>query len=512
MVQLLPKYIQHIQETARSLDTLVFRGQSDANWSLHPGATRRLNAIGIDNDGPDFLDEYLDYHSSLLDRARRVMPYGDKGQSSTALQLLAKLQHFGAATGLLDFTHNPLVALWFACDEPGHDGKVFFLSKELPHTSYVTPALEEGDFRNILSTANDPTGPGYLLWEPSVEGDAALRILGQRSVFVIGRPAIDTRHVHGVVIHAADKVRLREELEQLDVSERTIYRDLVGFCALERADARYVPPTTAPAYLRRGNSAFRRGEHAEAVDAYSRCLGLGGDHAETHFLRGNAKAAAKRYRDAIDDYDAALQSPEFKKGEGRSTRYPWFYYAILFNRGNMHACLGEHENAMEDYRRASEVAHPGFTASRFNLGNTLFMRQQFDEAVSCYDEVLAAAPESVSALHNKALALTLLGKFENAETCYMRIQRVMELEPNTLAPLHELAGILAGLTDSGLRIETTPPANSVKITHPNYEGGRRAVLFKGIYGNAGNVGGGRHLPGGEGFQGGPGVLVYVEQK
>ena len=87
----------------------------------------------------------------------------------------------------------------------------------------------------------------------------------------------------------------------------------------------------------------------------------------------------------------------------------------------MHACLGEYEIAIDDYRRASEVAHPGFTASKFNCGNALFMRQQFDEAVSCYDEVLAVALESISALHNKALALTLLGKFENAETCYMRI-------------------------------------------------------------------------------------------
>ena len=162
--------------------------------------------------------------------------------------------------------------------------KVFFLSKELPHTSYVTPALEEGGISNILSSAKDPTGPDYLLWEPTVEGDAALRILGQRSAFVIGRAAIDTRHVHEVVIDAAVKEGLREELEQLDVTEQTIYRDLVGFCGLERADARYVSPTTAAAYLRRGNSAFRRGEHSEAIDAYSECLRLGGDHAETHFL------------------------------------------------------------------------------------------------------------------------------------------------------------------------------------------------------------------------------------
>ena len=49
------------------------------------------------------------------------------------------------------------------------------------------------------------------------------------------------------------------------------------------------------------------------------------------------------------------------------------------------------------------------------------------------------------------------------------------------------------------------------ITHLNYTGGQRAVIFKGIHGNVGNVGGGRHLPGGEGLQGGPGVLVFVEQ-
>ena len=84
------------------------------------------------------------------------------------------------------------------------------------------------------------------------------------------------------------------------------------------------------------------------------------------------------------------------------------------------------------------------------------MRQQFDEAVSCYDEVLSVESESISALHNKALALILMGKFDDAEACYMRIQRVTKLEPNTLAPLQELEGILAGLKDSELTIEATP--------------------------------------------------------
>ena len=64
MLQILPRYIQRVQDTARNLDTLVFRGQSDARWALRSGATRRLNADGVENGGPDFLAEYLDYHRS----------------------------------------------------------------------------------------------------------------------------------------------------------------------------------------------------------------------------------------------------------------------------------------------------------------------------------------------------------------------------------------------------------------------------------------------------------------
>ena len=175
----------------------------------------------------------------------------------------------------------------------------------------------------------------------------------------------------------------------------------------------------------------------------------------------------------------------------------------------MRACLGKHQKAVVDYRLASEIA-PSFTAAHFNSGNAHFMLQQFAEAASSYEEVLAVVPDSIPALHNKALALILLGKFGAAESCFMRIQRMAELEPNTLAPLLELKGILARLTRARLRIEAAPAGNSARISHPDYTGGRRAVVFKGIHGNVGNVGGRGH-PSGQGYQGGPGVLVSVEE-
>ena len=514
MDTILAPYMRLIHETVPDTGTHVFRGQSDAGWLLRSGASRRLAADGVGVDPPYFLEEYLEYHRDLLGRARRVAPYGQSNRSDSPLQLLARLQHFGAATGLLDFTYSPLVALWFACEDPSRDGKVFFVSHGPPNTAFVTSEDEEKDIANILSRTRDATGPGYLIWEPPVEGDAALRIVGQRSVFVIGRPVVDEGQVDVVEIGAADKEPLRAELEQLDVSERTIYRDLVGFCQLEGANAPRSPPSTAAAYLRRANGAYSRGGYQEAVEAYGKCLELR-EASETYFLRGNAKAALGRHQDAIEDYGRALDSPDIGREEGGSIHYQRFLFGIYFNRGNEHACLERHADAIADYRRAADVA-PRYQSTHFthfNCGNAYFMQQRHADAVGCYDQALALAPQDLPALINKALALVLQGKLEEAEACYRSAQRVGPLWNNTLEPLLELKAAFAGLQESGLTVEVVEAGNTTlraTASHSDYRGsGGRGVLFRGIQGSAGNMGG-AGIGGGEGFGGGPGVFVGIQ--
>ncbi len=516
MLKVLPHYTEQIEKLTTNLDSLVFRGQANEKWLLRSAATRRLIGISASDEEPSFVEEYLAYHNDLVYRAKRIVPFGDKDQSSSPLQLLAKLQHFGAATGLVDFTYSPLAALWFACEHTSHDGRVFFLTSELPHTSHVNDDLESADLSYVLTKRDDPNGPDYVIWEPVVEGDASLRILGQRSVFVIGRPTINPRYVQSIVIGRTDKRALRRELAQLDVSESSLYRDLIGFCRRERYDASYQAPATISELLQRGHAAFELGDYFSAIDAYTRCIELGGDPVELRFFRGNAYTEVHMYREAERDYSDAHSS----LGESRDEKYrvlvPWFHFIIYFNRGNVWVCLNELQRAERDYTLA--LSHfNAFSSVYFNLGNVHFRKREFEKAIQRYDEALERDLEQnlSHTLHNKALACVLLGRFDDAESCCLSLQGAKTFESNDLIQVRGLRATLDGLPPSELVIEVEPTIESATISHPDYKGDSKTFLFKGIAGNVGNFGGIANSPSGgspsgSGFSGGPAVLVRVQ--
>ncbi|MDE0540252.1 MAG: tetratricopeptide repeat protein [Rhodospirillales bacterium] len=512
MVTVLGKYMGLILEEVADTGTHVFRGQRDARWPLRSGASRRIADNGFGEGDPQYVEEYLEYHRDLLDRARRIAPYGQSGLAENGLQLLAKLQHFGAATGLLDFTYSPLVALWFASKDPSRDGKVFFVSHELPDTTFVTAEQETQDIANILSTTKDAAESSYLLWEPVADGDAALRIVGQRSVFVIGRPVVDEERVNAVRIEATDKEQLRTDLEQVDVSERTIFRDLVGFCQQEAATARRNRPMTAAAYLRRANAAFLRGEYRDAVEMYGKSLELG-ETCETYFLRGNGNAALGRHGEAVEDYGRALEAPDVAGEDGPSTDYPWFLYAIYFNRGNEQACRRRYADAIEDYEQSAQLA-PGNRAMYFNCGNAYFMEKRYGEAVASYDRALALDRRYAPALVNKALSLVLQGRLEEAEACYREAIRAEPQPGQTLDSLELVRAAVSGLAESQMTIEVVDDGDGglrATAKHPEYRGAEGPVAgFRGIVGSVGNFGV-YDLGGGKGLEGGPGVVFVMER-
>ena len=88
-----------------NLYRLFFRGQSNSNWSLEPSINRSQKCEKTQID-----KYYKEYKNNNL------------------FQTLARIQHGESGTRFLDFTKNPLVALYFACNNHfENDGMVYVL-------------------------------------------------------------------------------------------------------------------------------------------------------------------------------------------------------------------------------------------------------------------------------------------------------------------------------------------------------------------------------------------------
>lgn len=125
-VECLSDYILRLEgyprsgSSPRSIKRFLFRGQADKGWSLVP-TLARIGAPDLDDacwELPDLLER------NLVSQAKRELPdvfhYGLQ-----PLDLLARLQHFGVPTRLLDVSDSPLAALFFACSgESDCDGEV----------------------------------------------------------------------------------------------------------------------------------------------------------------------------------------------------------------------------------------------------------------------------------------------------------------------------------------------------------------------------------------------------
>ncbi len=527
MATIIDKFLQKIREATSRPGIYAYRGQAKSPWPLRSAATRRL-IENLGNDvlkNPRFANIYADYHRNTLVDAARTRGFGvEAGRDISDLQLLAKLQHFGAATGLLDFTWDPLVSLWFASREASDcNGKLFILNtNDTIHVAKV-PSDQGGQTIDAVFY-REANAPGLLYCEPMWSGDAMPRILRQRGVFVIGRPLIptDSQIITEIEIPKDDKNSLLEELALLDIGESSLFPDIYGFSASEGVSSS-IRVTDPQFYLVQGNHHFQSGDYAQAITAYDNCIELASDIGEPYFLRGNAKSEAKLYRDAIEDYGQAMAHKDqpflslvLDINEFLRSR---FLVMVYFNCGNALAALDDYEEALLYYGKAIEVSlgEPvafGREQALFNRGNTYMDLGKFREAIGDYDKAIALGEERV--IFNKGNALVALGRFNEAVECYRQAeqeQRDRSSAVQNLSALERIVGEI-GPREYQCHVEQNPDdvIGHVLVQVSGGDSSSVVEVFKGRVGNTGSYG--WKGPGGKGFHGKRGfvVMVAVQQK
>lgn len=210
----------------------LWRGQGDIDWPLHSGAYRKLKL----NSGTVFERDIVDYEQNLLLQARHRGYAKEDGIHISDVELLAKLQHHGAATRLVDFSKNSLISLWF-CVQFNSNKTGLLLGV---HTDYVGGGVEG----ELLYKSYDELIDGLSEHEHSMFIEAPVvskRIAAQHGVFLYSDVAFSPMgslklniKKKGINLFIAITPELKEECLKIlrnafDIRTDTLFPDLDGF-------------------------------------------------------------------------------------------------------------------------------------------------------------------------------------------------------------------------------------------------------------------------------------------
>ena len=497
--------VDKILDEAKCMSRPAYRGQAQADlWELRSGAVDRLvGAYGdhILEDKNCLRKLVSQYHKDLILRMEVI-----DGERMPDLQRLSILQHHGGATGLLDFTESPLAALWFACkDEPDEDGKMFIL--DIGDHQVAVNGRELSD-EDLFSTEQ------VVYYEP--DRSLSPRIVAQQSLFVIcNPPSVPDLHLKSVVIPKDIKGLITEYLKGLGLTEENLFRDVPG---LARANTRHrlLRPklTLAPEQYRDlGNRAYQAARYEDALAHYTAYSGALPDVAQPNCLIGDSLSALQRFQEAIDAYTRAIETIARPIGlepgvvvESEAAG-PFMLHTLYYNRGNAHAAIGSHTQAISDYDSALEHGNRLRRNVLFNRGNSQYFLEHYKEAFGDF-EAAWSEREGSDAAHAMGNCKVLMGAFTEGLERYLDGIRVGDPESSAahcrqhVEHLKRLLRALAGSCHEGRR--------KGHVVYVEAVGESATFPFVGNRGNVGNTPLGMvNAPGGEGFAGGTGFAVVM---
>ncbi|MBA7597449.1 Cell division coordinator CpoB [subsurface metagenome] len=139
---------------------------------------------------------------------------------------------------------------------------------------------------------------------------------------------------------------------------------------------------TAEEWINKGLDLFELKRYREAIECYDKALEINPDYDAAWYDKGLVLFRLKRYREAIECYDKALEiNPD--------NDLAWYRKGLaLFE-------LKWYREAIECYDKALEITTPGLftSAAWYRKGLALFGLKRYREAIECYDKALEITPD-----------------------------------------------------------------------------------------------------------------------
>ena len=373
----------------------LFRGVPNAEYRIQASAYRRPK-----KDARSF-EKFLQINKDLIAEAR-LRGHGEKdGRKLGDLEILAELQHHGAATCLIDFTYNAQIALYFACQkdskwernskntEEAPDGKVYVVHNDPDRIQKIAPDSLEKQIDKLFQESQ------LYHWEPGYHNN---RVIAQRSIFLFGYSEFDEDG--GCIIKEDNKENILSELERVSgITQAMLFPDFDGFARLYSEDVLYTE-LIASDYEEYGFEAYFSDRYEEAIKNYDMAIKLSPQNSSLYYWRGRVKSTMRLHVGAIVDFNKAIEMGSKKSH-------------VFYLRGVAKYNLQRYRESITDFDTVIEM-NPDDTNAYTVRASAKHKVGQYSEAITDYSEAINRDPNNRYNYHRRALSKKEIGASESA--------------------------------------------------------------------------------------------------